>query len=352
MNEPTQERKRDHLQLCGAENVEFARTTTLLEDVRLVHCALPELAEEDIDLTARLMGRTLAAPLLIAAITGGVPEAARINRDLARAAARAGIGMQLGSQRALAENPDLLKTYAVRDVAPDILLLGNIGLAQARDLDDARLRALVEDVGADGLCLHLNPAMEMIQAEGDRNFRDGLDTVRRLVDLLGDRLVVKETGCGLSRRVGEKLVRAGVRTLDAGGAGGASWVRVEHLRSDSDGPFAEWGIPTAASLLELADLDCTLIASGGLRNGLDAAKAIALGADFCAAALPFLRAQQAGGAEAAAALAERIIGELRAACLLSGSGDLDALRRAERVITGDLLAWKEARVKPRYPDDR
>jgi isopentenyl-diphosphate delta-isomerase len=276
--------------------------------------------------------------------------------------------MQLGSQRAMLENPKLTKTYDVRPVAPDILLLGNVGFAQARELTDRQAKSLVQDIGADGLCIHLNAAMELFQPEGERDFRGGLQTIRRFADLFGERLVVKETGCGISREVGLRLVEAGVRCIDVSGAGGTSWVRVEQQRSSETGPFAEWGIPTAACLYELRRLSvspggsslpprrCVLIASGGLRTGLDFAKAIALGASLGSAALPFLRAQQGRlskpfgsrsstrGKEGIIAYAQTLIRDLRAACVLTGARTLADLAHAPTVITGRLRDWIEQRT--------
>ena len=336
MNDPTPRRKLDHVQLCCSEDVEFKHTTTLLEDVALPHCALPEISADDVALGTKFLGRDMQAPLLIGATTGGAEGVEEINRDLARAAQQLGIGMQLGSQRAMVEHPELTPTYAVRDVAPDILLLGNIGLPQARDLSDAQLRALIDDIDADGLCLHLNAAQEYFQREGDRDFSGGLDAIRRLADVLGEKLIVKETGCGISGAVAQDLVEAGVQTLDVAGAGGTSWVRIEQLRSGEETPFSEWGMPTALCLIESQDIECTLIASGGLRSGLDVAKCLALGASLGAAALPFLRAQQRGGAEAAAACGRTLIRELRAACFLTGVASVEDLADVDVILTGKL----------------
>lgn len=364
MSDETPRRKVDHLNLCATGEVEFQQKTTLFEDVHLVHCALPEMAESDVDISRTFLGKRLAAPILIGAMTGGARQSARINRNLASAAQELGIGMQLGSQRAMIEDPSLRETYDVRAVAPDIVLLGNIGLAQAQRLTDKQAKALVSGIDADGLCLHLNPAMELFQPEGDRDFRKGLATIRRYASLFGERLVVKETGCGVSREVSEQLIKAGVRCIDVAGAGGTSWVRIEQIRSrplGGTGPFSEWGIPTAASLRESAALAgsgrgaCAFIASGGLRTGLDFAKAIALGATLGSAALPFLRAYLCGpargrtsakqGRENVVACAGKLIRELRAACVLTGSRNLAELRRAPVVITGRLREWTEQRVK-------
>jgi isopentenyl-diphosphate Delta-isomerase len=203
---------------------------------------------------------------------------------------------------------------------------------------------LVRAVGADALCVHLNPAQELIQPGGDRDFRGGVDTIARLVRELGVPLVVKETGCGLSRRVGERLARAGVRTVDISGAGGTSWVKVEALRASADerelgALFADWGIPTAASLLALRGLGLEPIASGGIRTGLDAAKAIALGARAVGVALPVFRAYRLGGRGAAGEFIARLTAGLRTAMVLTGARDVDALGRVPVVLGSRLREW-------------
>jgi isopentenyl-diphosphate delta-isomerase len=335
-------RKDDHIQLCIEEDVGFATKTTLLEEVELVHDALPDLAVHEVDLTTVLVGRTLRAPLLIAAMTGGTPRATAINRDLARVAQELGLGFAFGSQRPLLVN-GIVDGYEVRDLAPDVLLLGNIGVVQARETSTARLRELLDRTGADALCVHLNPAMEVVQPEGDEDFRGGLDTIRRLVAELGRPVIVKETGCGLSRRVGERLVAAGVRTVDTSGAGGTSWVAVETLRA-TEGQralgerFRDWGIPTGASVAQLDGLGLDVIATGGVAHGLDAARALALGATCVGIARPFLKAQ-AMGIDALRAAVSAVVAEIRVACLLTGCRTPAELRRAPIVVGPRLRRW-------------
>ena len=340
----TESRKREHLRLCAEGDVEFSQTTTLLEDVSLVHQAVPTRAPGEVDTGIRFLKRRLRAPLVIGAMTGGTRAARKVNRDLARVAREAGIGLALGSQRAMVETPSLKDTYEVRDLAPDCLLLGNIGLFQAMRMSAADVRGLMESIGADGMCLHLNAAMEIFQREGDEKYGSGIETITALAEGLGERLIVKETGCGISRETALTLVKAGVRVIDVAGAGGASWVKVENLRSRRRTPrelrvFEEWGIPTAASLCELAGIRAKIIASGGLRSGLDMARALALGADVCSCALPFLRAHAEGGAAGAQRLAGALVDGLRAAMALTNCGDLRALKRLRPVITGRLAEW-------------
>jgi len=277
-------------------------------------------------------------------MTGGTPEAERINQSLARVAEEQGIAFGLGSQRAMHRNPDLGYTFAVRAHAPTTVVLANLGLVQASAMATPEITHLIDSVGADALCLHLNPAQELIQPGGDRDFRGGVETLGRLVRELRVPVIVKETGCGLSRRVGERLLAAGVRVADVSGAGGTSWVKVEALRADDSHRdlgrvLADWGIPTAAALFALRGLGLELIASGGIRSGLDVAKAIALGARVAGVALPVFRAYRSGGIEAAARFIEQLVAGLRAAMILTGSPDLSALGRAQVVVGPRLREW-------------
>ncbi len=339
-------RKRDHLELCATDAVAFRGKTTLLEEVELVHDALPERALSEVRLDTPLLGKVLRAPLVVSGMTGGTPEARAINRDLAAAAEAVGVGFGLGSQRAMLRDERLASTYEVRDVAPTALVLGNLGIVQARDTPTARLRELCRRTGADALCVHLNPAMELVQDGGDRDFRGGLDTLRRLVGELGIPVVAKETGAGLSRRVGERLVAAGVRAVDVSGAGGTSWVGVEAIRAGGEEglgqTFWDWGIPTAASVAQLQGLGLVIIATGGLRSGLDVARALALGAVAGGLAAPFLRAQREGGQQGVERKLRALVDEVRAATLLCGCAGSADLRRAPRVLGPRLRAWIDA----------
>ena len=341
------DRKRSHLDLCQSEEVEYRGKTTLFEDVELMHNSLPELALEDLDLSVDFLGKRLRAPFLITGMTGGTEEAFTVNRDLASVAERCGIGFGLGSQRVMQRDPDTAWTFAVREFAPTTLLLANIGITQAGEQSTEHVRQLVDSVGADALCIHLNPAQELIQPEGDRSFRGGCATLRRLCGELDVPVVAKETGCGISRAVGVALRDAGVRHLDVSGAGGTSWVRVETLRGDGHSRrlgelFSGWGIPTAASLAMLRGSGLELIASGGLRTGLEMAKAVALGARLCGAALPIYRAYREGGTETAIELIHELMDGLRTAMLLTGSRTPADLARQPVVLGERLKAWIDA----------
>jgi isopentenyl-diphosphate delta-isomerase len=338
------DRKRSHLDLCETGAVEYAGKTTLLEDVDLVHDALPELAVDEVDVATTFLAKPLRAPLLITGMTGGTSEAAAINQGLAAVAERHGIAFGLGSQRAMWREPELGYTFRVRDHAPTTLVLANLGVVQAAALPTREIDELVRAVGADAVCIHLNPAQELIQPGGDRDFRGGLATFRRLVAELPVPVVAKETGCGISRTVAERLRDVGVRTLDVSGAGGTSWVKVEALRAHAarralGDDFADWGIPTAAAVGGVAGLGLDVIASGGIRTGLEAAKALALGAMVAGTALPVFRAFREGGAPAADLYVSRLVDGLRTAMVLTGSRDLAALRRAPRVIGPRLRGW-------------
>ena len=344
MADAISDRKRSHLDLCEGAEVEYARKTTLFEDVDLVHDALPELAVADVDVRTTFLGKPLRAPLLITGMTGGTEEASAINAALAHVAETHGIAFGLGSQRAMHRQPELTHTFAVREHAPTALVLANLGLVQAAAMPSADVARLVAAVGADALCIHLNPAQEMIQPGGDRDFRGGLATLGRLVRELGVPVVVKETGCGISRTVAQRLRAAGVRVVDVSGAGGTSWVKVETLRAGDAAralgeEFADWGIPTAAALLAVRGLDLDVVASGGIRTGLDVAKAIAFGARVAGVALPVFRAYREGGEAAASAYVERLVAGLELAMVLTGSRNLDSLGRVPVVIGGRLRDW-------------
>jgi isopentenyl-diphosphate delta-isomerase len=339
-------RKRDHLTLCADGEVEFTGKTTLFEDVEFVHDALPELAVDEVDTGTVLFGKRLAAPLLVTGMTGGTPEAGTINRELAAVAEAHGIAFGVGSQRAMQVVPALADTFSVREVAPTTVLLANLGVVQAAALPTREVARLAETIGADAVCIHLNPAQELIQAGGDRDFRGGLDAIRRLASELPLPVVVKETGCGISATVARRLRDAGVWAIDVSGAGGTSWVRVEALRAAADeralgADFADWGIPTAAALVGADGLGLTLIASGGIRTGLEVAKAVALGAHVAGVALPVLRAHRNEGVAGAARYVERLTAGLRTAMVLTGSRDLDALRAAPMIVGDRLAAWLE-----------
>jgi isopentenyl-diphosphate delta-isomerase len=336
-------RKADHLDLCATQDVGFRERTTLLEDVGLVHDALPELDANAIDTSTALLGRRLRAPIVIAAMTGGIPRAEAVNRDLAALADARGLAFGFGSMRPMLEQ-GVTDGYLVRDVAPNALLLANLGAVAARRAEPGQIRELIRRTGCDALALHLNAAQERVQAGGDEDFRGCLDAVARCVDTVGVPVLVKETGAGLSRSVATRLLRAGVAALDVGGAGGTSWVGVETLRDRARSHalgerFWDWGIPTAASLARLSGLPVELVATGGLGHGLDVARAVALGARAAGMARPLLVAHSTAGREGVERVLDDVLDALRTAMLLTGSADVDALARAPIHIGAGLASW-------------
>ena len=319
-------RKRDHVESARKKNVEYSLSTGF-EDVRFVHQPLPEMAFDDVDTECRMFGKMLSAPLLILGMTGGYPEAAKINAKLAAAAEKEGLAFGLGSQRAMMEKPALAATYKVRKVAPTIPIIGNIGGCQLAKYGVKKVREALDAVEADALAIHLNPLQEVCQPEGDHDFSGILSQIEIFARDLGLPVIVKETGAGMSVNAAVALRSAGVSMVDVSGAGGTSWSKVEYMRSGESPVFENWGNPTCVSISACSEIIET-IGSGGVRNGLDAAKALALGSSFAGAALPFLRAKDPAGE---AACWKR---DLKIAMLLSGSKNLWALRRARLVISG------------------
>jgi isopentenyl-diphosphate Delta-isomerase len=349
-------RKLEHLELALHGGVE-ASMGLPWSDVRLVHNCLPEIDLVDVDLRTDFLGQVLSAPLWITGMTGGHERAARINRRLAMAAERHGLAMGLGSQRAGLADPTLMATYrAARDAAPGAVLVANIGAPQLVRQGDVpslgidAVRAIVQGVDAQALAIHLNFLQEIVQPEGDRSARGVLSAITDIVRSIGVPVMAKETGAGISREQASLLQRAGVAAIDVGGAGGTSMVKIEGARGgqQSDGhvslaeAFGQWGIPTTASILEARGCGLPIIATGGVRTGVDAARAIALGASAVGVGLPFLIAADAGEAELQAAI-ERFILELRSALFLTGSRTPRDLQQQGAVVLGELAAWKAQR---------
>ncbi|MCK9522031.1 MAG: type 2 isopentenyl-diphosphate Delta-isomerase [Proteobacteria bacterium] len=352
MTDDIQRRKRDHLSICANDAVAFQTRTTLLEEVELIHCALPEFALADVRTQATFMGRTLQAPLLIGAMTGGTGDNAAFNTELAAVAETLGIGMSLGSLRPALEVPELVREFQVRDKAPNALVLTNIGGAQLRQYAPAQIIDLSRDIGADGLLVHLNTGMELIQPGGDTDFSGVLAHIARLVDAAqGWPVGVKAVGMGISFRDGERLRDAGVHCIETAGAGGTSWMAVEALRATGQQQrlghlLQEQGIPTAVSTMWMRALGVSVIASGGVATGLDMARALALGADLTAVARPLVAAYRHGGPEEVRTYLDDMIAGLRYTMFLVGAQDLSALRQTPRVIGPALARYADAGLRP------
>ncbi len=344
-----EKRKSEHLRIVSLQDVEHQQST-LLEDVQLLHQALPEIDPEDICFEQQFFGRKLRSPFMITSMTGGAEFAEELNVGLAQVASNLGIAFALGSQRVLLRHPEFLDHFAVRKYIPEGVLLGNIGGLQLLEYSLDDIVSLVELIDGDGICVHLNIAQELVQGEDQHHFRGILDQLARLVDRLPGKVLIKETGAGFSPQTLEKIAKIGVPYLDVSGAGGTSWTKVEmHRASDPylhrlGETFSDWGVPTAFSLIAAKHLlrNCRLIGSGGIRHGLDAARAIAIGADVIGFAKPVLLAFLEKGIEGAASWIREVELELKTAMLLTGACNLEELHRTPRVYTGALRDWLKA----------
>jgi isopentenyl-diphosphate delta-isomerase len=331
-------RKADHIRINVEKDVAFKKLTSGLENYFFMHQALPEIDLAEVNTTTSLFGKTLRTPLLISSMTGGTAEAHEINRTLAAAAQEAGMAMGLGSMRAAIEDSSLAYTYQVREVAPDILLFANLGAVQFNyGYGVDQCRRAVEMCGADALILHLNALQEAVQPEGDGNFAGLVRKIEQVCRQLPVPVIAKEVGWGFSEQAARQLAEAGVAAIDVAGAGGTSWSQVEMHRAPTArharvaGAFIDWGIPTAVSIqyCRRAAPGLTVIASGGIRNGIDVAKCIALGASMAGFAGEFLRAAVSGGVEGVVDLAGAITDELRVTMFCSGAADLWALAKTK-----------------------
>ncbi|KAF5086782.1 type 2 isopentenyl-diphosphate Delta-isomerase [Methanobacterium aggregans] len=335
------DRKLEHLMLCRNNDVEY-RKKTGFEDIELIHKALPEVNKEEIDVKTEFFGKKMDAPIIISAITGGHPASLSINRELAKAAGKLNIGMGVGSQRAAVENPELTPTYTVvREEAPSSFLIGNIGAPQ---IEYAQKAADMMD--ADALALHLNPLQEAIQPEGDVDATGYTDSIKEISKTLKLPVIAKETGAGINSQDARTLEKAGVSAVDVAGSGGTSWAAVETYRAKDrylGNLYWDWGIPTAISTVEVCEsIDLPVISSGGIRTGLDAAKAIALGADAVGLALPLLKDAYSGH-EAVITRLEKFVEELKVAMFLVGASSLEELRNSDIIIKGSTKEWLQER---------
>jgi len=328
----TVKRKSEHLDICLKKDVQFKCKTTGLEWIDLNYECLPEISLNEVDLSTNFLGKKFYAPLMVSAITGGTQKAKKINRDIAKACQKLGIGMGLGSQRAMLEKPALKETYYIRDIAPGIFLAGNIGVAQLKGYSAKQIAKAMKEIGADALCVHVNAAQEAMQFEGDTNFKRGIAAINKLTALLKKPVIVKEVGHGISGTVARKLAKTGISALDVQGAGGTSWIGIDSLRGKSElgETFWDFGVPTAASIVECRQaFKGKIIGSGGIRTGQDVAKALLLGADLCGIALPVLKAQAKGGEKGVEKYLRRIIEETRVAFYLTGAKNISDIKKTK-----------------------
>jgi len=343
----TSKRKIEHLKLCAESPVESRKVSAGFEDVTLIHRALPELNMDKLNLSIDLLGKRLQAPFLIASITGGHPDTIPVNASLAAAAEELGLGIGVGSQRAAFDDPSQEDSFrVVREKAPNAFVYSNVGAAQIRQYGVDGVEKLIDMIDADALAIHLNFLQEAIQPEGDRDATGCLDMIKEICSVLNTPVIVKETGAGISREDALLLQKAGVSAIDVGGAGGTSWAGVEVYRARKSGDSAseylgellwDFGIPTVASIIE-SRVSLPIIATGGIRTGIDIAKSIALGASAASAALPFV-GPALEGKESVVKVLSRMLDELRIAMFLCGCANIQDLRNAPVVVTGRTLEY-------------
>lgn len=344
----TAKRKADHIKICLEKKAQARNVTTGFEDIQLVHRALPEVDKENISLATSFLGKKFAAPLIVGAMTGGTEEATKINASIAQAVETLHLGMGLGSQRAAIQDKKLEKTYSVaRKQAPTAFLIANMGGVQlVHGYGLKEIKKAMEMIDADALAIHLNAVQEALQLEGQTTFKGVLAKIAEIAGELDKPVIVKETGCGISGEDAKALEDAGVKAIDVGGVGGTSFAAVEYYRSNQDALgelFWDWGIPTVASLVEATQtVKIPVIASGGVRSGLDIAKSLALNARLTSVCQPVLEAAVKGAKETEELLS-RFIAELKTSMFLVGAGNLEALAKVPLVISGKTLGWLNIR---------
>jgi len=354
LTKETRKRKADHIRISLSKNVEARKVTTGFEDVYFIHKALPEIDKQKIDLSTTVFNHRFAAPLIIGAITGGTTEAAKINATIAEAVEELGVGMGVGSQRVAIEDKKLEKTFAIaRKKAPTAFLIANIGGVQlVHGYGLKEVKKAIEMIEADAIAIHLNPLQEVVQPEGQTNFKGVLEKIGEIAKEVNRPVIAKETGAGISAEEAEKLEALGVKGIDVGGAGGTSFAAVEYYRAKGEGNsfqrrlgdvFWDWGIPTAASIVEVSQsVSIPVIASGGIRDGVDVAKALALGASLTSLSQPVLQAAVKGVKETKDVLS-LLIEELRNCMFLVGAGSVQVLRERPLIITGKTAEWLKIR---------
>jgi isopentenyl-diphosphate delta-isomerase len=349
------DRKDSHLRIAATTDVQY-RETGGFEDVMLLHQALPEIDLKQVDCSTSFLGKKLKAPILITGMTGGTDAGGAVNKKLAKGAEEAGVALGLGSQRPMLRNKDTASHYQVRKLAPSIPIIGNIGAAQLKEYGVDKIEWMISTIEADALAIHLNPLQEAVQPEGETTFSGVLAAIGKLCDKLDVPVIAKETGAGINGNVAAKLFEVGVKFVEVSGRGGTSWSKVEYARGGRLPGFEEWGFPTVPAIVEASMMDpaqnkmggangspldtynsSRVIATGGVRNGLDVAKGIALGAKLGGAALPFFKADDVG------VEAKKWTEQIRTAMFLCGAKNLSQLSQAPVLITGKSADWLRLR---------
>ena len=350
----TRKRKADHIRISLNQNVQARRVTTGFRDIHFVHKALPEINKQKIDLSTTIFNHKFAAPLIVGAITGGTPEATKINATIAEAVEEIGLGMGVGSQRAAIEDKKLEKTFSIaRKKAPTAFLIANIGGVQlAHGYGLKETKKAIEMIDADAIAIHLNPLQEAVQPEGQANFRGVLEKIGEIAKELDKPVIAKETGTGIAAEEAKKLEAAGVKGLDVSGVGGTSFAAVEYYRTKRKANifqrrlgdvFWDWGIPTAISIVEVSQtVNIPIIASGGIRDGVEMAKALALGASLTSLSQPVLHAAIKGVKETKDVLS-LLIEELKTSMFLVGADSVQALQGTPIVVMGETAEWLRMR---------
>jgi isopentenyl-diphosphate delta-isomerase len=349
--EVIKQRKREGIVIPLTRNVQAKESSTYLEYVKLIHNALPEIDFDAVDTSQKFLGHNFKAPIIIDSMTGGTPEATKINSRLSLAAEKFGLGMGLGSQRAGLLSSELAETYSIaRSNAPNAFLVANIGGAQlSKGLKIKDIKNMIQMIEADALVVHLNPLQELIQPEGEPKYKGVLSKIKEICSNFDIPIIVKEVGAGISMDVAKRLQSAGVSAINVAGSGGTSWAGVEKLRAETAHDsnkinlgelFWDWGIPTAVSLIEVRkSVKIPVIASGGIRNGLEIAKCVTLGANMCGMAFPFLR-HASKSLESLYEFTSRTLIELRSAMFLVGSKNINQLGKTRFMVTGELAKVK------------
>lgn len=355
MAKETRKRKAEHIEISLNRNVQARTITTGFEDVFFIHKALPEIDKHEIDLSIKVYNHKFAAPLIVGAITGGTLKAEKINATIAEAVEELGLGMGVGSQRAAIEDRRVEETFTItRKKAPTAFLIANIGGVQlVNGYGVKEVKRAMEMIDADAIAIHLNPLQEAVQPEGQTNFRGILKKIGDTTKELEKPVIVKETGAGIAAEEAKKLEAVGVKGIDVSGVGGTSFAAVEYYRAKKRGKrsfqrrlgdiFWDWGIPTAVSVVEVSQtVNIPIIASGGIRNGIDIAKALALGANLTSLSQPVLQAAVKGVKETKKVLS-LLIKELKNVMFLLGADSVQTLRKTPLVITGKTAEWLRIR---------